>query len=191
MELLVVLAIVGVLVGLLLPALGYAMAFANETSCLNNLRQIGLAVHQYKCQYDYYPPTWKSDKCRWMDLLKPYLDKKCEAYRCPEDRQQVPLPWDPEIVMSYGMNTFNFAGNRYCFWYGVAAGDVRRPSRVILLADCTPGKYYCGGGRKFKDPVTDVDYRHAGGAFCAVFCDGHAEALTATTQNDWDASLRN
>lgn len=191
MELLVVLAIIGVLAGLLLPALGYAMAFANETSCLNNLRQIGLAVHQYKCQYDYYPPTWKNGTCRWMDLLKPYLDKKCDVYRCPEDRQQIALPWDPDITMSYGMNTFNFAGNRYCFWYGVAAGDVKRPSRVILIADCTPGKYYCGGGRKFKDPVTDVDYRHAGGAFCAVFCDGHAEALTATTQNDWDASLRN
>jgi len=190
-ELLVVLAIVGVLVGLLLPALGYAMAFANETSCLNNLRQIGLAVHQYKCQYDCYPPTWKNGTCRWMDLLKPYLDKKCDVYRCPEDRQQVPLSWDPDITMSYGMNTFNFAGNRYCFWYGVAGGDVRRPSRVILIADCTPGKYYCGGGKKFKDPVPGVDYRHTGGAFCAVFCDGHAEALKATTQSDWDASLRN
>jgi prepilin-type processing-associated H-X9-DG protein len=189
-ELLVVLAIVGVLVGLLLPAIGYAMAFANEISCLNNLRQIGLAVHQYKCQYDYYPPTWKSGTCRWMDLLKPYVDKKCDVYRCPEDRQQIALPWDPEIMMSYGMNTFNFAGNQYCFWYGVSATDVRQPSRVILIADCTPGKYYCGGGRKFKDPVADVDYRH-NGSFCAVFCDGHADALKATTQSDWDASLRN
>ncbi len=191
MELLVVLAIVGVLAGLLLPALGYAMAVANETSCLNNLRQIGLAVHQYKCQSGFYPPTWKGDTCRWMDVLKPYLDKKCDVYRCPEDRQQVPLPWDPNITMSYGMNCFNFAGERYCFWYGVSATDVRQSSRVILIADCTPGKYYCGGGKKFKDPVPGVDYRHAGGAFCAVFCDGHADALKSTTQSDWDASLRN
>jgi type II secretory pathway pseudopilin PulG len=76
-ELLVVLAIVGVLMALLIPALGYGVALAHETSCLNNLRQISPAAYQYKCQYDCYPPAWKNDKCRWMDLLKPYLDKAC------------------------------------------------------------------------------------------------------------------
>lgn len=190
-ELLIALAIVGVLVALIVPALCHAAAIANQTSCQNNLHQIGLVVHQYKCQYGVYPPAWQNEKCRWMDLLKPYLDKKCYVYRCPADRQQIPVAWDPEIVLSYGMNCFNFAGPQYCFWYGVVATDVKRTSRVILIADCTPGKYYCGGGKKFKEPVTDVDYRHASGAFCALFCDGHAEALTTTTQNDWDASLRN
>ena len=190
-ELVVVVAIIGVLTGLLLPALGYAMAVAHQTSCLSNLRQIGLAVHQYQCHSGSYPPAWRGDTCRWMDLLKPYLEKQCDVYRCPEDRQQIPLPWDPDITMSYGMNCFNFAGNRYCFWYGVSAVDVRQPSRVILIADCTPGKYYCGGGRTFKEPVVDVAYRHAGGAFGALFCDDHAEALTTTTARDWDASARN
>ena len=125
-----------------------------------------------------------------MDLLKPYLEKDSGVYRCPSDTVQTPLPWDPEITMSYGINCFNFGGNRYCFWYGVSATDVKQTSRVILLADCTPGKYYCGGGGKFKEPVVDVDYRH-GGAFCALFCDGHADTMTTTTQKDWDASARN
>jgi type II secretory pathway pseudopilin PulG len=109
-ELLVVLAIVGVLVALIVPALGQAAAIANQTSCQNNLHQIGVVVHQYKCQYGVYPPAWQNEKCRWMDLLKPYLDKKCYVYRCPADRQQIPVAWDPEIVLSYGMNCFNFAG---------------------------------------------------------------------------------
>jgi len=188
-ELLMVIAIIGVLTGLLVPAIAGAMAVADQTKCLSNLKQIGLAVRQYTSREGVYPPAWKSAECRWMDLVKPYLDKDSGVYRCPADHKQIPLPWDPEITMSYGMNCFNFAGNRYCFWYGVGGTDVKRISRVILIADCTPGKYYCGGGGKFKEPVTE-DYRHAGGAFSALFCDGHADTLTATTQEDWDASAK-
>lgn len=84
-ELLVVIAIIGVLVALLLPAVLAAREAARKTQCANNLRQIGLAAHQYAGDHrDRLPPFssyWK-DGCRgvsWRRGLLPYLEQQNAA----------------------------------------------------------------------------------------------------------------
>ncbi|MGL6225556.1 MAG: DUF1559 domain-containing protein [Thermoguttaceae bacterium] len=79
-ELLVVLAIIGLLISLLLPAVNAARESARRMSCSNNLHQIGLAIHNYHDVTKHLPPGQQAEKefCTnfgWSALILPQIER--------------------------------------------------------------------------------------------------------------------
>jgi hypothetical protein len=102
-ELLVVIVIIAVLIGLLLPAVQKARAAALNLVCKNNLKQLGLAVHNYHDQRWVFPPQygWCVDRVSfgtvWFHLL-PYVEQSSlynetftgsEGPRCQGEREHL------------------------------------------------------------------------------------------------------
>lgn len=87
-ELLVVVAVIGILASLLLPALAGARVKAQRVKCMSNLRQIGLALHNYADDHEgWFPETTHSGPTNqsWIFTLSPYLEQVNRIRACPAD----------------------------------------------------------------------------------------------------------
>ena len=101
-ELLVVIAVIAILAGLLLPALAGAKVRAHTITCLNNLRQIGLAAHMYVQDNEEELPQSRHQTNTWVASLAPFAGAT-NIYRCPKDDH-------PTRLHSYVINDFLLPG---------------------------------------------------------------------------------
>jgi prepilin-type N-terminal cleavage/methylation domain-containing protein/prepilin-type processing-associated H-X9-DG protein len=93
-ELLVVIAIIAILAAILFPVFAQAREKARQTSCLSNMKQLGLSLNMYAQDYDgaLCQTSWELGKLKakihWSYLVQPYV-KNLQIFVCPSDPNPV------------------------------------------------------------------------------------------------------
>lgn len=108
-ELLVVIAIIGILIGLLLPAVQAAREAARRMECTNNMKQLGLALHNYADVHNVFPSAWRGYNSSgkkpdvtgdpgwgWCASLLPYMEQT-NLYQKIDLTQSVASPVNKEV----------------------------------------------------------------------------------------------
>ena len=173
---------------------GGAIKNANRTSCMSNMKQIGLALAQYTQDYGGdLPDETLSKNTGWREALYPYV-KSTNVYRCPDDPRDNSHASPDNLPKSH-------AANALCLSSGKKRVSVFSLSPTVVLAADTRG--YDGedwdmtspaflpstGSELYTHKPSHYFYQHPPGTLNLLFADGHVKAMkpdaTLTPLNLW------
>ncbi|EIP96637.1 prepilin-type N-terminal cleavage/methylation domain-containing protein [Opitutaceae bacterium TAV1] len=181
-ELLTVIAIIGILAGIIIPTVGAVRKKARSIQCASNMRQIGMALFLHADDHkDAFPLTWQDStdpKATWMMAIIPYANMPEKAFGyddatpraagifvCPEVYPSLqPPPKSEDAKAFYGYNRYV----RESPW-NYKRSTVPAPSRTFLILE----------GRKDGETFWphELARRHPGDSANFLFVDGHVAAI--------------
>ena len=206
-ELLVVIAIILILAAILFPVFAKVRAKALQTTCLNNLRQLGVACEMYQSAWgDVLVPYGApfAYGSHWPNLIDPYLmqidktsthtDKIGKIYRCPAAKEEEEIAF--AYKRSYGMN----------LWCGgwqslpatvVPVSKAKYPSQTIRIAEtewkAQGGSYFAAQPIVYipNDPTCHKFATRHNDQGSILWIDGHVSSMTMQTYLRRDNGPRN
>lgn len=193
-ELLIVIAIIGILAGMLLPSLSRAKAKARQAGCMSNLRQIGLGIQMYADDNAGYGPTTThgtSTNASWIYQLSSYVGQVDRIRVCPAD---------PKTVQRLTNNASSYTLNEYTAVdlvdpFGTRLESFRkldalpRPSETMIVFEISDAaginayndhthsrNWHLGWG----SVTADIQPTRHGTSANYLFADGHVESIPAS-----------
>ena len=126
-ELLVVIAIIAILAAILFPVFSQAKASAQNASCANNAKQIGMGLLIYTQNYDDKLPiiiasNWDIETM-WQKKIQPYMKNKM-AFWCPSAVKDTVGDFN---YPNYGLNQN--------YWNGIVMSSIKSPTKKVLLCE--------------------------------------------------------
>ncbi|MFO8080819.1 MAG: DUF1559 domain-containing protein [Armatimonadota bacterium] len=207
-ELLVVIAIIAILAAILFPVFARAREKARQTSCLSNMKQLGLGMMMYAQDYDermsrtshyYYGDIVASGDSyarAWFgDLVQPYVSNRtileCPSYSWTFTRYRG-TEWGP-LVCSYAFpHIYRDANhNSVPSLSGAKLAVIEAPSDTIMLIESRSVEIFTGSSNDLRlldvidDGSIDRTRRAHNEGFNIAFCDGHAKWQNKTKPGQW------
>ncbi len=201
-ELLVVIAIIAILAAILFPVFAQAREKARQTSCLSNMKQLGVATQMYAQDYDgtLMQTTYANTalKIHWSYTLQPYI-KNMQIFVCPSDSNPVTPNTPCTVGQTPGLNCdaqapkFSYINNYNAIpahdWSPPSEAAFEKPASLIVLAErrdklksgAVVGQWKGTGG--FYSTSTSHGTSNGGSQICP------GDTFRYTTKADIDANL--